>query len=271
VHHFNGRGGRVLPLYRDSAGLAPNIAPGLTQVIASRIETTLTAEDLLAYIAAAVAHPAYTARFAEELKAPGVRVPLTADSAVWSEAVRLGRTVLWLHTYGERFTDPASGRPKGPPRLPKDRRPQVTATIPDTEDGMPQEISYDPATQALQVGDGRIQPVPQQVWDYEVSGMRIVRKWFDYRKKNPRGRWSSPLDDINPEMWPPKFTSELLDLLNVLCLCVDLEPQQAALLGRICTGPLITVADLERARVYPVPETARKPPAPEDPDRPMLL
>ena len=147
----------------------------------------------------------------------------------------------------------------------------MTATIPDTKDGMPQEISYDPATQTLQVGEGQIQPVPDSVWNYEVSGMRIVRKWFDYRKKNPRGRWSSPLDDINPETWPPKFTSELLDLLNVLGLCVDLEPQQAALLDRICVGPLISVADLEHAHVYPVPDSARKPPAPEDPYAPMLL
>jgi hypothetical protein len=271
VDHFNGRGGRVLPLYRDSAGLAPNMAPGLTQAIASRLETTVTAEDVLAYIAGAVAHSAYTARFADELKAPGIHVPLTADLAVWSETARLGRTVLWLHTYGERFADPAAGRPKGPPRLPRDRRPQVTATISDTRDAMPQEISYDPTTQTLQVGDGRIQPVPEQVWNYEVSGMRIVRKWFDYRKKNPRGRWSSPLDDINPETWPPKFTSELLDLLNVLGLCIDLEPQQAALLDRICAGPLITVADLQRTHVYPVPGSVRKPPAPEDPNTPMLL
>jgi hypothetical protein len=271
VDHFNGRGGRVLPLYRDSAGLASNITPGLTQAIASRLETTVTAEDLLAYIAGTVAHSAYTARFADELKTPGVRVPLTADPAVWTEAVSLGRTVLWLHTYGERFIDPAHGRPKGPPRLPKERRPLVTVTIPDTKKGMPQEISYDPATQALQVGDGQIQPVTQQVWDYQVSEMRIVRKWFDYRKKNPRVRWSSSLDDINPETWPPKFTSELLDLLNVLRLCVDLEPQQAALLDRICASPLITIAELEQAQVFPVSGTARKPPAPERQHAPPML
>jgi hypothetical protein len=231
----------------------------------------VTAAGVLAYIAGVVGHSAYTARFGDELKTPGVRVPLTADPAVWSEAARLGRTILWLHTYGERFADPADGRPKSAPRLPKDRRPQVTATIPDTEDGMPQDISYDSATQTLLVGHGRIQPVSEKIWEYEVSGMRIVRKWFDYRKKNPRGRWSSPLDDINPQIWSPKFTSELLDLLNVLGLCIDLEPQQAALLDRICASSLITVGDLENAHVYPIPASARKPPAPEEPSAPMLL
>jgi hypothetical protein len=266
VHHFNGRGGRVLPLYRDPAGLTPNIAPGLTQVIGRRLEATVTAEDVLAYIAAVVAHPAYTARFAEELATPGIRVPLTADPALWAEAVKLGRIIVWLHTYGERFTDPTDGRPKGPPKLPMSRRPRVTATIPDTPDGMPAEISYDPDAETLHVGDGEIQPVPRAVWDYEVSGMRIIRKGFDYRKQNPRGRWSCPLDDIDPTEWPPRFTTELLELLNVLCWCVDLEPQQAALLDRICTAPMITADDLEQARVFPVPDSARKGPPPEDPD-----
>ena len=271
VDHFNGRGGRVLPLYRDSGGLMPNIASSLTQVLADRWGTTVTAEDTLAYIAGVVAHHGYTERFVEQLRIPGIRVPLTADQLLWAEAVHLGRTVLWLHTYGKRFADPADGRPEGPPRLPCGRRPQVTTTIPDTEDGMPREISYDPVAQTLHVGTGRIQPVPRRVWDYEVSGMKVVRKWFDYRKKNPRVRWSSPLDEYHAERWPPSFTSALLDLINVLALCTDLESQQSDLLDRICDRQLITVAELEDARVLPVPARARKPPAPEHPDTPPLF
>jgi hypothetical protein len=196
---------------------------------------------------------------------------LTADPLLWKEAVHLGRTVLWLHTYGERFTDSADRRPEGPPRLPSDRKPQVTATIPDAEDGMPRDISYDPATQTLHVGTGRIRPVPPQVWDYEVSGMKVVRKWFDYRKKNPRVRWSSPLDEDHAQYWPPGFTSELLSLLNVLALCTDLEPQQADLLNRVCGGKLITVAELECAHILPVPARVTQPPPPEHPNSPVLF
>ena len=74
----------------------------------------------MAYLAAVMAHPAFTARFAPDLVRPGLRVPLTADAALFAEAVALGREVVWLHCYGERFADAAAGRPKGPPRLPKD-------------------------------------------------------------------------------------------------------------------------------------------------------
>jgi hypothetical protein len=37
----------------------------------------------------------------------------------------LGRTIIWLHTFGERMTDPAKGRPAQPPRLPAARRPNI--------------------------------------------------------------------------------------------------------------------------------------------------
>ena len=213
MHYFKGRGGRVLPLFRDSACLAANIAPGLLKAIFKRLGVNATTQDFLAYTAGITAHSAYTRRFAAELRAPGIRVPLTADARLWSEAVSLGRQVLWLHTYGERCADPAQGRKRGEPKLPPERRPKVVATIPDTTEDMPESISYDQATRTLHVGSGQIRPVSPQAWAYETSGMKIVRKWFGYRKKDPAGRRSSPLDDINAYRWPARFTTELPDQL----------------------------------------------------------
>ena len=271
VHHFNGRGGRVMPLYRDSAGLSPNLAPGLTRTIASLLGIGVSADDVLAYIAAIVAHADYTSRFARELKNPGVRIPLTADPALWEEAVTLGRRVIWLHTYGERFYDPEQGRPKGPPVPVEGRRPKAVTTIPDASDQMPEFISYDAATETLRVGAGEIRPVPERVWNYEVSGMRVVQRWFDYRKRKPRRKRTSPLDDRNAKAWTSSTTTELLELINVLLLCVELEPSQSALLDQVCSGPLITVADLEAVKVLPTPASTRKAPVPPSPDQLTLL
>jgi Type ISP C-terminal specificity domain len=174
MDHYNGRGGRAIPLYRDAKATAPNLPPKLLPYLAWRLGTTLIPEDMLAYVAGVVAHPAYTQRFLEELVVPGVRIPLTADRGLWEEAVELGREVLWLYTYGERCVDPAAGRPEGPPRQPGERRPRVVVKIPDTEAEMPTAIDYDPQTETLQVGAGRIERVSPQVWAYEVSGWRVV-------------------------------------------------------------------------------------------------
>src|SRR5690606_15328934 len=64
MHHFNGRGGRVLPMRH--AGGAPNVPPNLLAVLSGRLGYPVPVEDLVAYIASTVAHRAFTARFAEE-------------------------------------------------------------------------------------------------------------------------------------------------------------------------------------------------------------
>ncbi len=135
--------------------------------------------------------------------------------------------------------------------------------IPDTEAGMPTAIEYDPHTQVLHVGAGRIERVSPQVWAYEVSGWRVVKRWFDYRKRSPRGRRSSKLDHVVPTRWHPNYTTELLNLLQVLGRLVDLQPDQADLLDRICAGAQITVADLEAAAILPPPARVRRPVRPE--------
>ena len=47
-----------------------------------------------------------------------------------------------------------------------------------------------------------------------------------------------------------EYTTDLLNVLNVLGLLVDLEPQAEQLLERICAGPLISHAELQAAGAY---------------------
>lgn len=264
-HYKGSSSGRALPLYVGATTEVLNLAPGLLEVLRNRLGLPVSGEDVMAYIAAVTAHPAFTETFAEDLRTPGVHVPLTADPALWDQAVELGRHVLWLHTRGTRCTDPGTGRPVGPPKVPDPaRRPKVHSPIPDTTDRYPDDLSYDPDALTLHVGEGTVSPVSQAVVDYQVSGMNVLRKWFGYRRATkpppPRGG-GSPLDDIRPSQWPPAYTTDLLEVLNVLTMVVDLEPEQAALLDRILAGPLITVADLTAAGVLPVPAAARQGPA----------
>lgn len=263
MHHFKGSaGGRVLPLYTGPDVTRPNLAPGLLDALTLRLGQALTAVDVLAYIAAVTAHPAFTNRFVEDLRTPGIRVPLTTDTDVWTDAVTIGRTVLWLHTRGERLTDPAAERPAGAPRIADpDRHPKVTVAIPDTDDAMPDTLHHDPATKTLAIGGGRIAPVEPAVVDYEVSGMNVLRKWFSYRRGTrpvARGQ-QSPLDDVRPTSWPPVYTTDLLDLIHVLTAVTDLEQTQADLLDRVMAADRLTVTDLTDAGVLPVPPDARKP------------
>jgi hypothetical protein len=266
LHHYNGRGGRVLPLWRDATAASANMTPRLIERIRRTHGDSCTCEDLFAYIAAVAAHPGYTARFAENLVIPGLRIPLTADQALWKQAVDLGRQVIWLHTFGDRCADKAAGRPAVSPRPPQADLAKIPkgGSIPTDPENMPDEMKYNAGSRTLHVGKGRIENVPPAVWEYEVSGKRVLTQWFSYRKKTRTKpqmgdkRPPSKLSEIQPDGWLAEYTTELLNVIHVLGLLVQLEPQQKTLLNAICDGPLISRADLEAAGALECPPKWKK-------------
>jgi predicted helicase len=252
--------GRVLPLYRDAAGTIPNIAPGLLKHLHRSLNREVGAEDLLAYIAATVAHPGYTRLFKADLAVPGIRIPLTADPQVWDRAIRMGRKVISLHTFATRYPDPTPHQLAA--RQPSEHEgPRIVRDIPYAAEEMPDAVKYDEQTQTICIGStGQVSPVPAAVWGYRVGGMRVVDKWIRYRLKNPRGRpASSPLDKINACSWTRYFNDDLLNLLHVLGQLVQLEPAQDVLLKDVCSSPGIDTLQLREVGVLPVPASARTP------------
>lgn len=243
-HYKGSAGGRVFALWKDAAATQTNVNADVIAALTRAYGTAPDPVDVFAYVAALLAHPAYVASFKADLIRPGLRVPLTADKLLFAEAAKLGREVIWLHSFGERMGE---GHPPGEPKLPDGERPTQpkAGMIPATPEGFPDTIDYDPALKRLKIGTGFIDNVPKAVWDYEVSGKQVLRQWFSYRKKNRERpqigdkRPPSPLQAIQPDHWLPEYTVELMNVLNVLGMLVALEPQQADLLKRIVDGPLI--------------------------------
>lgn len=253
VHHYKGSfGGRVFALWSDASAAEPNVSHGLLTELSLAYGREVRPEEVVAYIAALAAHPGYVERFRTHLRQPGLRIPFTAAVEIFDEAVTVGREVIWLHTFGERF---AEGRPPGAPRVePASDEPTIPAdgALPAYLDAMPQELDYDPASRRLKIGTGYIANVAPQVWAYEVSGKRVLTQWWSYRRadrsKPPMGdkRPPSELSKIQPEKWLHEYTTELLNVLRVLTRLVALEPEQDNLLRRIVDGPTIN-ADALRA------------------------
>ena len=265
MHSLAGsRAGRVHPLWRDPGAEAANITPGLLTKLAQSYERDVAPTDLLAYVAAVVAHPSYTDTFRNELvRATEIRVPLTADPELFAEATEVGRRVLWLHTYGKQY-GPSSKPQVNPP----DKRPSVSKAIPEQA----YELQHDPERCRLIVhgstsgkaAKGKIKNVSAAVYEYTVANMNVISSWFGYRKHSPAGQHTSTLEEINHAKWQVDFTKQFVDLLNVLTLLTELHPKQHDLLFRILQAGksgLITSTGLT-PQVLPVPDSARlKPPA----------
>lgn len=262
MHHFKGsEGGRALPALHP--GGRPNTAPGLLQALSALVGGGLfvgsvSVDDLLAYVAAVVAHPGYTRRFADELTTPGVRVPLTADPELWSEAVDLGRTIVWAQTYGESLADSQASRPIQDIRFPAGDQRRILNLAAVTT--MPASVAYDETSQRVQLGTGEWGPVGPEVFEYAVGGKNVLRSWIKYRKATPGGKKTSPLDSVHVDNWPAEWSAEFTDLLSLLTRLVDAEPAQQNLLDRVLAGPLLTTATLSQHNVlWPQTAADRKP------------
>jgi Type ISP C-terminal specificity domain/N-6 DNA Methylase len=250
LHHFRGSfGGKdVIPLWRDAQATQANITGGLLAALNPCLGE-VAAENFFAYCYALMATPAYVETFSEELTVPGPRMPVTKDRNLFQQAARLGRKLIWLHTYGELFVPEDQRRSQVPQRLARARR-----GVPDTAGRYPERFSYNENTQVLNVGEGEFAPVSKAVWDFSVSGLQVVHSWLSYRMKDGAGRSSSPLDEIRPNNWTAEMSGELLELLWVLEATVEMFPELEQ------TFAAIVASETFRADELPQPTTDERPP-----------
>ncbi|MGW1379355.1 type ISP restriction/modification enzyme [Streptomyces sp. NPDC002446] len=245
-----GRPGRILPLYRRPGGQEPNLPPGLLALLGRRLDRTVRPAHLLAWTVASARH-----------SPEGTTVPLTADPEVWERGVALGERLMWLCTRGAYA--PGGGPPGSGerPRMPGGRRPYVRCALPAR--GLPRTLGYDPAEEALLLGSGRISPVPRGAWEFHAGGVRVLEAWFAERSGAAADGAEPPeagsLAALRPADWRQEWTSELLELVTVLALLAELEPQRAELDRLTAQGAQLAAGELRAARVLPAPVAARRP------------
>ena len=239
LHVFCGRGGKdIFPLYRDGSGTDPNVTRGVIDALSSDYCREISVEDFAAYVYALLGGQSYTRRFWNELETPGPRVPITKDREVFERTAALGRQLIWLHTYSERF--------QGENR--DDKVPVGTAkcTVPISDDlaSYPTSFEWNDTEKAIRVGKGTFCPVGEAVWNFEVSGLNVVHSWLSYRMKKRAGRRSSPLDEIRPERWTARMSEELLELIWILEATLAMEPELEHALNAAVAGPCYAVSEL---------------------------
>lgn len=255
MHFFRGSGGgRVLPMLNPDG--SPNLATGLLSALDAALGGVAGA-DVTAYVAGVTAHPGFVQEFDDELRTPGIRIPLTAAPDVWRRAVALGAKVLWCHTFGlvgAWDADTSVTSTTGGMTLPR----YETSMGRHLPTGRP---AYDPATQTLTVGHGEWSHVSPAVRDYAVGGTNVIDAWVDKRSASPGGKKTSPLDDVVPTEWEDEWSRDFTEILCVLTRLVSLESDQAAVLNEILEGPLLSREALtERGVEWPPAAKSVTPP-----------
>lgn len=170
-HSFSGRGGYAFPLYDRRAGQNPvNLSPALLVGLTAAYGAPPSPEDVFDAILALLSATSYTLRFAEDLEDVFPHVPFPADPAVFARAAAVGREIRAVETFA---------------RAPADLDGLSQLETPPSP-GPLAGVGWDEGRLTLRDDDtGVLSGVPRAVWDFAVSGYRVLPRWLAAREGQP--------------------------------------------------------------------------------------
>ncbi|MDK6302426.1 N-6 DNA methylase [Corynebacterium sp. UMB9976] len=240
LHFFRGSFGakNVHPLYRSDGVDHPNVSSELLQALEHHYGRTVSAFEVLSYVVGLLGTSAYTEIFEEELTESVPHVPFTASEELFQRVVAFGRKIIFEQSWGERggelneFGQPTGQRYKGRARIG-----EPTPSAP-----YPQSWSYTPDSHELLVGNGRFDHVSPEVMNFEISGLKVIDSWLDYRMARPTGKSSSGLGQIQANFW--EHDTELLELLWQIEFMINAEVEGRDLLNEVFAEEKIPPTEL---------------------------
>lgn len=150
-----------------------NVSQALLGALAAVYGTTVLHEDVFNAILCLLSARSYTLRFAEDLEDVFPHVPFPARYEVFTRAARLGADIQALQTFARppaRLTDPAFVR---------------LATAPTAGAVLDAAEPDGPHLTLCADGSGRVDGLPVALWQFEVSGYPVLRRWLEGRKNQP--------------------------------------------------------------------------------------
>jgi hypothetical protein len=214
-HAFRGSyGGYAFPIYDRRGGHGPyNLRPALVEALGAAYGVPVTPEAVFDAILCLLSAHSYTTRFAEDLEDVFPHISFPADRELFDEAVPLGAAIRAVETFA---------RPPGDAFLNGVARAETAPTGPlaavEWRDG---EIRL------CADGSGRISNIPLSVWEFSVSGYRVLPRWLAARE----GLAISPT-----------FIPELRDVAARIAELIDLFENADSILARTLDNALSRAA-----------------------------
>jgi hypothetical protein len=173
-HSFRGSyGGYAFPLQDRRPGHGPdNLTSELLEGLSLAYHAPVEPQDAFDAILGLLSATSYTLRFAEDLEDVFPHVPFPASKAVFDRAAAVGRSIREVETFarppGGTFLTNAIARIETTPRG------RLAAIGPrDWDQG--ELILCDDDT-------GKVSGIPLAVWEFAVSGYRVLQKWLAGRE-----------------------------------------------------------------------------------------
>lgn len=169
-HAFRGSyGGYAFPLQdRRPEMNAPNISPALINSLSTAYGEDVAAEDVFDAVLCLLSATSYTLRFAEDLEDVFPHIPFPGPPDVFQDAVRIGREIRAVETFARQPSDAY-------------RRSEFARVATQPRGNLAPVEFADGAITLCGDGTGRITGLPQSIWEFSVSGYRLVPRWLEAR------------------------------------------------------------------------------------------
>lgn len=166
-------GGYAFPLRDNRPGRGPfNIDPDIMAGLSVAYAAAVKAEDVFDVVLCLLSASSYTTRFAEDLEDAFPHIPFPVDRNLFSEAAAIGREIRAVETFARaprrEFLNAKIARVETAPS-------GLLAASNWSEDGI--RLCAD--------GSGHVSQIPLAVWEFEVSGYRVVPRWLAGREGLP--------------------------------------------------------------------------------------
>jgi len=168
-----------------------NIGLTILNTLTCQYKAGFTPDDIVYYIYAVLYSNTYRSKYAEFLKTDFPRIPFTSDVGLFEQIANLGKRLADLHLLKANDLEPPVARFHG------------------QGDNKVEKVTYkDPKVYINQ--SQYFEPVPPEVWSYQIGGYQVCSKWLKDRK----GRTLS-LDEIK----------RYCQIVTALKLTIDVQQQ----------------------------------------------
>lgn len=169
---LSGRGGYAFPLHDREPSRDLNLREELISGLSLTYRGPVAPQDAFDAILGLLSATSYTLRFAEDLEDTFPHIPFPASRAVFGRAAAVGKSIREVETF-ERPPDSSFLT-------------SAIARIETTPRGKLAPIGprdYDQGNLTLcDDGTGKVGGIPAAVWDFSVSGYRVLQKWLAGRQ-----------------------------------------------------------------------------------------
>jgi predicted helicase len=161
----------------------------------------------LEYIYAIHGSGAYTEAFSNELRlgTSRAKLPVTSDKQLFRKLSQVGSKLLSQH-----LSDSLDPVQLFSPKTFEAKPAKVTVC--------PAGVTYDTTSEQVLFDGKPYCAIPSEIWNFSVGTMKVVQAFLKNRQSQPRGRRSSPLDDINDTKWiyNEEFVKMIADVSAVI-------------------------------------------------------